>query len=540
MTTTSSPKPQRPKAQKGWTYAAPLLRHRKPSYNIKDALHEFHLLHHSLLLAPPASRLELTRSQSHATSTSRDVSPNSQPDHHQTTEREKSHRSHVPSGLAFTPASPSAQPPKSGSPALSATTRDRNESLNTIHESRASKTAPNSPGASPTATRHPKHHNGPLHDLRRFLNHHIGHHGDKEHKNRSDQANSALSQHMNDVSGPSTPGVGHSGAATPGGQLRGTGFPGLTSATPSATPSRTTTGAQTPSESHSDKNHVGHSNHLMGFMRHHLKDNEGEKSHSSLANFFSGGGDKKKERKGSKTPTDSRTTSAAPSRTSTQLLMTEADTHSHHQQSAPHSPSITPSATPGIATPKNAGDYPGVPYPVVALSHPSLHEASHAHLSKKYGKWGKVLGSGAGGTVRLIKASSKQGGTTYAVKEFRPRRQGENEKEYQRKVTAEFCVGVTLRHVNVIETVDIVNDHGHFYEVSREPISVYLLKGEKSENSANPRSWNLPHMTYSPWSCLEKWLDQRSTVFSAKSSTVSTISTKWDLLTEISNSTIAS
>ena len=79
-----------------------------------------------------------------------------------------------------------------------------------------------------------------------------------------------------------------------------------------------------------------------------------------------------------------------------------------------------------------------------------------------------MLGSGAGGTVRLIKASSKQGGTTYAVKEFRPRRQGENEKEYQRKVTAEFCVGVTLRHVNVIETVDIVNDHGHFYEVSHQ------------------------------------------------------------------------
>ena len=451
----------RPKAQKGWTYAAPLLRNRKSSYNIRDALHEFHQFHHSLLLAPPREP-ELTRSQSH--NSSRDVSPNSQPDH--SAERERTHRSHVPSGLAFTPASPS-NAPKSGSPALSAT-RERHDTLNSIPETRASKTAPNSPGASPTATRHAKNHNGPLHDLRRFLNHHIGHHGDKESKNRSDSANHALNQHMHDTSGPSTPGVGPSGAATPGGQLRGAGFPGLTSATPSATPSRTTTGAQTPSDSHSDRNHVGHSNHLMGFMRHHLKDNEGEKSHSSLANFF-GHGDKKKDRKGSKTPTDSRTTSAAPSRQSTQLLMTEADTHSHthaHQPSAPHSPSITPSGTPGIATPKNASDYPGVPYPVVALSHPSLHEASHAHLSKKYGKWGKVLGSGAGGTVRLIKASSKQGGTTYAVKEFRPRRQGENEKEYQRKVTAEFCVGVTLRHVNVIETVDIVNDHGHFYEVS--------------------------------------------------------------------------
>jgi hypothetical protein len=95
----------------------------------------------------------------------------------------------------------------------------------------------------------------------------------------------------------------------------------------------------------------------------------------------------------------------------------------------------------------------------------SLHDATHAHLSKKYGKWGRVLGSGAGGTVRLIKASSKNGGNIFAVKEFRPKRSGESEKEYQKKVTAEFCVGSTLKHPNIIETVDIVSDHGHYYEV---------------------------------------------------------------------------
>ena len=96
----------------------------------------------------------------------------------------------------------------------------------------------------------------------------------------------------------------------------------------------------------------------------------------------------------------------------------------------------------------------------------SLSEATQAHLSKKYGKWGRVLGSGAGGTVRLIKASSKNGGRVFAVKEFRPKRSGETEKEYQKKVTAEFCVGSTLKHPNIIETVDIVSDHGHYYEVS--------------------------------------------------------------------------
>ncbi|KAF8969993.1 hypothetical protein BDZ97DRAFT_1793829 [Flammula alnicola] len=64
-----------------------------------------------------------------------------------------------------------------------------------------------------------------------------------------------------------------------------------------------------------------------------------------------------------------------------------------------------------------------------------------------------MLGSGAGGTVRLIKG--KNGGQVYAVKEFRPKQ----------KVTAEFCVGSTLKHPNIIETVDIVFDHGHYYEV---------------------------------------------------------------------------
>ncbi|KAJ7219189.1 other/HAL protein kinase [Mycena pura] len=95
----------------------------------------------------------------------------------------------------------------------------------------------------------------------------------------------------------------------------------------------------------------------------------------------------------------------------------------------------------------------------------SLQEATHAHLAKKYGKWGRVLGSGAGGTVRLIKGNPKSGGSIFAVKQFRPKRTGESEKEYQKKVTAEFCVGSTLKHPNIIATVDIVSDHGHYYEV---------------------------------------------------------------------------
>ncbi|KIK18986.1 hypothetical protein PISMIDRAFT_108624, partial [Pisolithus microcarpus 441] len=48
---------------------------------------------------------------------------------------------------------------------------------------------------------------------------------------------------------------------------------------------------------------------------------------------------------------------------------------------------------------------------------------------------------------------------------FRSRRTGESEREYEKKVRAEFSVGACLKHVNVIETVDIVCDHGHYYEV---------------------------------------------------------------------------
>lgn len=84
-------------------------------------------------------------------------------------------------------------------------------------------------------------------------------------------------------------------------------------------------------------------------------------------------------------------------------------------------------------------------------------------LQSKYGKFGKVLGSGAGGSVRLMKRSSD--GVTFAVKQFRDRHSYESEREYAKKVTAEFCVGSTLHHGNIIETLDIVHEGGHWYEV---------------------------------------------------------------------------
>ena len=84
-------------------------------------------------------------------------------------------------------------------------------------------------------------------------------------------------------------------------------------------------------------------------------------------------------------------------------------------------------------------------------------------LESKYGKFGKMLGSGAGGSVRIMKRTGD--GKTFAVKQFRNRHSYETEKEYNKKVTSEFCIGSTLHHGNIIETIDIVHEKGNWYEV---------------------------------------------------------------------------
>lgn len=98
-----------------------------------------------------------------------------------------------------------------------------------------------------------------------------------------------------------------------------------------------------------------------------------------------------------------------------------------------------------------AGDVPSVPF------------ADDHGIQSRYGKFGKMLGSGAGGSVRLMKRSGD--GTVFAVKQFRDRHAYESEREYNKKVTAEFCIGSTLHHGNIIETIDIVQEKGKWYEV---------------------------------------------------------------------------
>lgn len=107
-------------------------------------------------------------------------------------------------------------------------------------------------------------------------------------------------------------------------------------------------------------------------------------------------------------------------------------------------------------------------------------------LVKKYGKVEKELGSGAGGSVRLIIRPSD--GKTFAVKEFRPRRNTESFKDYTRKCTAEYCIGSTLSHPNIIKTIDIIHENNRYYEVMEyAPIDFFavVMSGEMSRQEIN-------------------------------------------------------
>jgi hypothetical protein len=121
------------------------------------------------------------------------------------------------------------------------------------------------------------------------------------------------------------------------------------------------------------------------------------------------------------------------------------------------------SPAPSVKKEKIKSSKSGTMTPPMTNGSMSVPFADDHGLQSKYGKFGKVLGSGAGGSVRLMKRSSD--GTTFAVKQFRAKHSYESERDYNKKVTAEFCIGSTLHHGNIIETMDLVNEKGNYYVV---------------------------------------------------------------------------
>ncbi|SCV01961.1 LAMI_0G14884g1_1 [Lachancea mirantina] len=90
----------------------------------------------------------------------------------------------------------------------------------------------------------------------------------------------------------------------------------------------------------------------------------------------------------------------------------------------------------------------------------TLYETDDAHeLIEKYGVPGKLLGEGASGSVSVVERTD---GKLFAVKRFRSRGNWETQIQYSKKVTSEFCIGSTLRHMNIIETLDMLQEGQNF------------------------------------------------------------------------------
>jgi protein-serine/threonine kinase len=91
-----------------------------------------------------------------------------------------------------------------------------------------------------------------------------------------------------------------------------------------------------------------------------------------------------------------------------------------------------------------------------------------ASLVQKYGKCQEIVGRGAFGIVRIAHKQDPKDSKheqLYAVKEFR-RRPQEDVRKYSKRLNSEFCISSSLRHPNVIHTLDLLEDaKGDFCEV---------------------------------------------------------------------------
>lgn len=93
----------------------------------------------------------------------------------------------------------------------------------------------------------------------------------------------------------------------------------------------------------------------------------------------------------------------------------------------------------------------------------SLHDDRRTSLTKHYSKPGKALGEGAGGSVRLVTRNKDK--RVFAVKEFRRKNNYETQKDYSKKISGEYCIGLTLKHPNIVETVDIIYENEKIFQI---------------------------------------------------------------------------
>ncbi|CAH2351359.1 serine/threonine-protein kinase Hrk1p [[Candida] railenensis] len=87
----------------------------------------------------------------------------------------------------------------------------------------------------------------------------------------------------------------------------------------------------------------------------------------------------------------------------------------------------------------------------------SSSSISSSEMFKKYGNIGKLLGTGASGSVSLLTSESDPS-KIYAVKKFRAKLPNESESDYRVKVKNEFKIGEILIHQNLIHTYELIKE----------------------------------------------------------------------------------
>ncbi|EDO16549.1 hypothetical protein Kpol_1064p31, partial [Vanderwaltozyma polyspora DSM 70294] len=113
----------------------------------------------------------------------------------------------------------------------------------------------------------------------------------------------------------------------------------------------------------------------------------------------------------------------------------------------------------------DSGHYLDASETATSTFHKDIIYQDDAMLAEKYGIFGKELGSGAGGSVKVITRPSDN--EVFAVKQFRDKKPNESMGSYSRKCMSEYLIGSTLLHPNIVETLDIFSDpkNNKFFQV---------------------------------------------------------------------------
>ncbi|ORY98342.1 kinase-like domain-containing protein [Absidia repens] len=107
--------------------------------------------------------------------------------------------------------------------------------------------------------------------------------------------------------------------------------------------------------------------------------------------------------------------------------------------------------------------------------------AEPLQLQDRYGsdyRRGKIIGQGATAVIQLLempacpewiplektyqrrsRKKKNKTKTVVAIKAFRKQDRNETEREYQKRMTSEFCISKAIRHPHIVEMFDLVKDH---------------------------------------------------------------------------------